>query len=323
MTDLRNSRILITGGAGFIGSTTTDLLLKEGVKEIIIIDNLVRGSRDNLKDALKSGKITFIEGDIRDQNLIETHMQGIDYCVHMAALRITQCAAEPRHALEVMFDSAFNIFELCVKHKIKKIVAASSASIYGTADTFPTNEGHHPYNNHTLYGAAKAANELMLRSFHDMYGLDYVAMRYFNVYGPRMDVHGKYTEVLIRWYRLIKEGKPPVIFGDGKQTMDFIYIEDIARANVLGLKSDATDMVFNIASGIETSLEELCFTVLEVMGSTLKPEYIPLPDERKRVEVMRRLADTQAAEKFIGFKTAMTLKDGLYKLVDWIKKQAE
>ncbi|MBF0542603.1 MAG: NAD-dependent epimerase/dehydratase family protein [Nitrospirae bacterium] len=321
MTDLFNSRILITGGAGFIGSTTADLLIKEGVSEIIIIDNLIRGSIENLQDALNSGKIKFVEGDIRDQVLIDSLMKGVDYCFHMAALRITQCAAEPRHALEIMFDSAFNIFELCVKYKIKRLVAASSASIYGTADSFPTLESHHPYNNHTLYGAGKVANELMLRSFHDMYGLDYAAMRYFNVYGPRMDVHGKYTEVLIRWYNLIKEGKPPLIFGDGKQTMDFIYIEDIARANVLALKSDSKDMAFNIASGVETSLEELCFTLLEVMGSGLKPEYIPLPEERKKVEVGRRLASTTLAERHIGFKFQMTLKEGLYKLVDWLDKQ--
>lgn len=331
MADLRDSRILITGGAGFIGSTTVDILLKDRPKEVIIIDNLIRGSISNLKDALKTGRVTFIEGDIRDQRLIDKTLDGVDYCIHMAALRITQCAAEPRHALEVMIDASFNIFELCVKYKIKRLVAASSASIYGTAEIFPTPESHHPYNNHTFYGAAKAENELMLRSFYDMYGLDYAAMRYFNVYGPRMDVYGRYTEVIIRWYHLIKEGKPPVIFGDGKQTMDFVYVEDAAMANLLALKSDATNehlnalqeppRVFNIASGVETSLEELCFTVLEVMGSPLKPQYIPLPDERKRVEVMRRLASISLAEQILGFKSQTTLKDGLHKLIEWIEKQ--
>ncbi len=321
MNDISGSRVLITGGAGFIGSFIADQLFEENVEEIVLIDNFIRGSRNNVAKALSLGRVKLVEGDIRDRGLLDSLFQDIDYCFHMAALRITQCAAEPREALEVMFDGTFNVAEACVKNEIKKIVVASSASIYGTADAFPTREDHPPYNNYTLYGAAKMANEGLFRSFYDMYALDYDAMRYFNVYGPRMDTHGKYTEVLIRWYHLIREGKQPLIYGDGKQTMDFVYVEDVARANMLALKSPVADQVFNVASGIETSLEELCWSLLEVMKSNLKPKYISLPYERKRVEVRRRLADVSKARDIIGFEAKVCLKEGLKKLVHWLDTQ--
>jgi UDP-glucose 4-epimerase len=323
MNDLKNTSILITGGAGFVGSYVVDQLLKEGVKEIVIIDNFIRGSEKNIEEALKFPHVSVIEGDIRDEQFLSKYFRGMDYCFHLAALRITHCAAEPREALDVMYKGTFNVLEACVQHHTKKLVFASSASIYGQADTFPTDENHHPYNNVTLYGAAKMANELMLRSFQHMHGLKYNALRYFNIYGPRMDIHGKYTEVFIRWYRLIKEGKEPLIFGDGKQTMDFIYIEEIARATILALKADVNNEVFNIAGGQETSLEELCYLLLEVMGSTLKPKYIPLPEERKKVEVIRRLANVSKAKKLIGFETRVSLKEGIKRLVEWLDKQEQ
>jgi len=319
--ELKDKRILITGGAGFVGSFIADQLLDEGVKEIVILDNFIRGTQQNIEKVMSSGKAKIVEGDIRDRKVLDEVFEGIDYCFHMAALRITHCASEPREALEVMYDGTFNVLEACVNKKVKKIVSASSASIYGQADDFPTKENHPPYNNQTLYGAAKAANELMLKSFFHMYGLPYNAPRYFNIYGPRMDIHGKYTEVLIRWYYLIKEGKQPLIFGDGKQTMDFIYVEDIARSNILALKSKSDNQVFNIASGIETSLEELCFLLLEAMGSDLKPKYMPLPEDRKKVEVQRRLADTSKAAELIDFKAQVNLKEGLVKLVHWLEKR--
>ena len=321
MNDLKNSRILITGGAGFVGSYIIDQLLTEGIKEIVVVDNFFRGSRDNLKTALKSPKVKIIEGDIREIKLLNKSFEGIDYCFHMAALRITHCASEPRQALEIMYDGTFNVLEACVNHKIKKLVLASSASIYGQAESFPTKEDHHPYNNFTLYGAAKMANELMCRSFNQMHGLPYNALRYFNIYGPRMDTFGKYTEVFIRWYHLIKEGKEPLIFGDGKQTMDFIYIEEIARASILALKADVSNEVFNIASGTETSLEQLCKLLLKVMHSNLEPKYVPIPDDRKKVEVLRRLADVTKAKKLIGFETKIKLEDGLEKLIHWLDQQ--
>lgn len=318
MNSLSGARVLITGGAGFIGSHITDQLLSEDVGEIILVDDLIRGSRENVAEALKSGKVKLIKGDIRDEVLLDDLFEKIDYCFHMAAFRINQCVAEPRAAFEVMFGGTFNVAEACLKHKIKKIVVASSASIYGTAEKFPTDERHHPYNNHTLYGAAKVANEGIFRSFYDMYGLAYNAMRYFNVYGPRMDIHGKYTEVLIRWYHLIKQGSQPLIFGDGKQSMDFISVEDVARANILALKAPVSDEAFNVACGVETNLHELCLLFLEVMNSPLKPKFVPLPEERKNVEVTRRLADISKAAALIGFRPRFNLRQGLQNLVQWL-----
>ena len=322
MEDLQGSRILITGGAGFVGSHIMDQLLVENISEVILLDNFVRGNEGNVRHALSSGKVKLIEGDIRDEKLLEHLVDGIDYCFHMAALRINHCVEEPKHAFEVMFAGTFNLTELCIKHNVKKLILASSASIYGGAECFPTNECHHPYNNRTLYGVAKTANEGMLRAFHDMSGLKYNALRFFNIYGPRMDTHGRYTEVLIRWYHLIKNHKRPVIYGDGKQTMDFIFVEDVARANVLALKADVNDEVYNIASGVETSLEALCYLLLEVMGSDIKPEHVPIPGQRKKVEVMRRLADTSKASEQIGFKSEVPLNIGLKKLCTWLDHQS-
>jgi len=319
LNELAGSRILITGGAGFIGSQIADQLIAgERVAEVILLDNLLRGSRRNVEHALRSGRVRLVEGDIRDRALLDGLFAGIDFVFHMAALRITRCAENPREALEVMFVGTFNVVESCVKHKIKKLVAASSASIYGTADTFPTREDHHPYNNRTLYGAAKLSNELVYRSFNDMYHLPYLAMRYFNVYGPRMDTEGRYTEVLVRWYGLIKKGQSPVIFGAGDQTMDFVYVEDVARANVLAMKSVASDQVLNVASERETSLRQLCDALLKAMGSTLRPTHVPLPAERKAVEVRRRLADASKARELIGFDAKVSLEEGLARLVHWL-----
>jgi UDP-glucose 4-epimerase len=233
---------------------------------------------------------------------------------HQAAIRITQCAEDPRLALEVLVDGTFDVIEAAHQVGVGKIVAASSASVLGMAEDFPTTERHHPYNNRTIYGAAKAFNEGLLRSFNDMYGLDYVALRYFNVYGPRMDVHGVYTEVLIRWMERIANGQPPLIFGDGSQTMDFVFSVDIARANLLAAQTDVTDTVFNVASGTETSLEDLARALLKVMGSDLAPEFGP---ERSVNPVARRLADTSAAEQQIGFRAEIDLEEGLRQLVEW------
>jgi nucleoside-diphosphate-sugar epimerase len=311
MTD---KRVLITGGAGLIGSHIADLLIREEGPEIVILDNFVRGRRENLAWAMAHGRVRIVEGDIRDRALLRETMEGVDTVFHQAAIRITQCAEEPRLALEVLVDGTFNVIEAAVEAKVRKVVAASSASVYGLADEFPTTEEHHPYHNRTLYGAAKVFNEGLLRSFAEMYGLNYVALRYFNVYGPRMDIYGAYTEVLIRWMDRIVEGRPPLILGNGSQTMDFVYVEDIARANVLASRATASDMVFNVASGCETSLNDLARSLLKVMGSDLEPEYGP---ERKVNAVSRRLADTSRAEKFLGFRAQVQLEDGLRRLVEW------
>src|SRR5215207_3097208 len=315
-------RVLVTGGAGLIGSHIVDLLMdgrEQGkYSEIVILDNFVRGRRENLAAAMARGSVTIIEGDLRDRTLLAKAMQGIDLLFHLAAIRITQCAEDPRLAVEVLGDGTFNVLEAAVQAKVKKVVASSSASVYGLAEEFPTTERHHPYNNRTIYGALKVFNEGLLRSFNDMYGLPFVALRYFNVYGPRMDIYGAYTEVLIRWMDRILEGKPPLIFGDGTQTMDFIYVKDIARANILAAESPISDEVFNIACSVETSLNDLAHALMKVMDVDMPLEYGP---ERKTNPVPRRLADTNSAREKIGFTAQIQLEAGLSELVDWWRTQ--
>lgn len=311
---ISGQRILVTGGAGTIGSTLVDQLVEKGAAEVVVLDNFVRGRRANLASAEESGRVIVVDGDIRDIALVRAVTEGIDLVFHQAAIRITQCADEPRLALEVLVDGTFNIVEAAAELGVGKLIAASSASVYGLATEFPTHEVHHPYANDTLYGASKVYNESLLRSYHAMKGLDYVALRYFNVYGPRMDVHGAYTEVLVRWMERIAAGEPPLIFGDGKQTMDFVCVPDIARANVLAAETDVTDAVFNIASGVETSLNDLAETLLRVMGSDLSIEYGP---ERAVNGVTRRLADTTSARQELGFSAEISLDEGLTQLVEW------
>lgn len=313
--DIDGAKILVTGGAGLIGSTTIDLLLrKHNPAQIVIIDDMVRGSLANIEQPLKDPRVRLVRGDICDVDTVKRVTDGMDAVIHLAALRITACAADPRRAMQVMCDGSFNVVDAAREAGVKKIVAASSASVYGLAETFPTREDHHPYNNQTWYGASKVMLEGLLRSYYSMYQLPYVAMRYFNVYGPRMDLHGKYTEVLIRWMDRIDAGQAPLILGDGKQTMDFVYIDDVARSNVLALLSDAEDEVFNVASGTETSLNDLAAALLKVMGSSLEPEYGP---ERAVNPVPRRLADTSKAQRLLSFKAQVSVEDGLARLVDW------
>jgi UDP-glucose 4-epimerase len=319
-SSLRGERVLVTGGAGTIGSHIVDQLVAAGANEIIVLDNLVRGRESNIAKALTSGSVELVRGDIRDRALVDRLVRGVDVVFHQAAIRITQCAEEPRLALEVLVDGTFNVLEAAAREGVRKVVAASSASVYGLAETFPTTEDHHPYDNDTLYGASKVFNEGLLRSFHAMYGLDYVALRYFNVYGPRMDIHGLYTEVLVRWMERIIAGEPPLIFGTGSHTMDFIYVEDIARANILAATCDATDDVFNIASGVETSLAELADKLLTVMGSDLSVEFGP---ERAVNKVSRRLADTSHARDVLGFEATVDVEQGLTGLVEWWRAEQD
>jgi UDP-glucose 4-epimerase len=318
--ELTGSRVLVTGGAGTIGSHVVDQLVAAGAAEIVVLDNLVRGRLANLDRALESGgdAVRVVEGDLRDVALVHELARGKDLVFHLAALRITQCAEQPRLALESLVDGTFTVLEAAVAAGVAKVVASSSASVYGMAEQFPTTERHHPYNNDTFYGAAKTFNEGMLRSFKAMYDLDSVALRYFNVYGPRMDIHGKYTEVLIRWMERLEAGQPPLILGDGTQTMDFVYVEDIARANVLGLASDVSDEVFNVASGTETSLNELAAALSRVMGKHATPEYGPA---RSVNPVPRRLASTEKAERMLGFRAQVPLEEGLRGMVEWWRSE--
>lgn len=311
-------KVFVTGGAGLIGSHIVDLLVEGQCAgtygDIVVYDNLTRGRLDNLDAAMSRGKVEVIEHDIRDVAALDTAIDGADLVFHLAALRITHCAEDPRLAMEVLGNGTFNVVDAACRAGTKMFVTSSTASIYGLAEQFPTTERHHPYNNRTLYGAIKVFNEGLLRSYNDMFGFDYVALRYFNVYGPRMDIYGKYTEVLIRWMERIIAGEPPIIFGDGTPTMDFVHAADIARANILAARAGVTDDVFNIASGTETSLNDLAAALCAAMGVNLEPVY---QAERSVNPVPRRLADISRARDVLGFEAEIGLEDGLRGLVEW------
>lgn len=315
---LRNARVLVTGGAGLIGSHIVDRLVTEPAAEVVVLDNFVRGRREHLEAAAAKGRVTVVEGDIRDRALVGELMQGIDVVFHQAAIRITQCAEEPDLAVDVLANGTLTVLEAAVAARVKKVVAASSASVYGMADRFPTEEHHHGYNNRTLYGAAKLFNEGMLRAFNEQYGLQYVALRYFNVFGARMDTCGAYTEVFIRWMEAIENGRPLVIFGDGTQTMDFVYVEDVARANVLAARAPVSDAVYNVGSGVEVSLRECAELLMQAMGATLPIEHAPV---RKVNPVPRRLSDPWRAQEELGFQALVPVEEGMRRLVGWWRSQ--
>lgn len=312
--ELTGARVLVTGGAGLVGSHIADLLVDEDVAEVVVIDNLSRGRPENLEHARARGRVRLLCDDIRDESAVHRAMDGIDAVFHEAAIRITRCAEYPREAVDVLVNGTFNVLEAAQQAGVKKVVAASSASVYGEPSYVPMDEGH-PFNNRTIYGAAKVADEQLLRSFNDMYKLPYAALRYFNIYGPRMDVYGVYTEVMIRWLDCIEGGEPPVIYGDGTQSMDFVYITDVAAANIAAMKSDISDDIFNVASGTETSLNDLATLMLELMGrADLVPEHRP---ERKVNPVRRRLAAVEKAEQLLGFRASVSMRQGLQGLIDW------
>lgn len=315
--------ILITGGAGLIGSTIADQLVdlgSNGPAEIRILDNFDRGRMENLAHAVANGPIVVMEGDIRDRELVARAMAGVDIVFHQAAIRITQCAEDPRLATDIMINGTYNIAEAAKDAGVSKIVAASSASVYGQADQLPTPETQHPYDNRTIYGAAKVFNEGLMRSFNDMYGLDYVMLRYFNVYGPRMDIHGVYTEVLIRWMERMEAGLAPIIMGDGNQTMDFVFSTDIARANILAAQSTVTDVALNVGTAVPTSLNDLARALAKVMDCDLEPEYQPA---RKVNAVEHRAADVSRARDLIGFEYSVSLDEGLRLLVEWWRAERQ
>jgi UDP-glucose 4-epimerase len=313
MNRLAGTCCLVTGGAGFVGSTIVDQLLAAGASEVRVVDNFVRGSRSNMAWALDHGGVNVIDGDIRDASLVNQATDGVDYVFHQAALRITRCAENPREAVQVLVDGTLNVLEAALRYKVKKVVAASSASVYGEPSYLPIDESH-PFNNRTMYGAAKIANEQMLRALHETSGLQYIALRPFNVYGPRMDVTGVYTEVLVRWLDAIETKKAPLIFGDGSQSMDFVYVEDVARANLLAAQSGVSDEVFNVGTGVQTSLNELCRLLLSLTGSSTQPEY---REARSVGNVQRRRAAVEKADRMLGFRTTVSLEQGLRELIRW------
>lgn len=317
MNQIADRRFLVTGGAGFIGSHIVDDLLERGAAEVRVLDNLVRGSLANLDQARRSGRVSIVEGDVRDSATVDELTNGVDYVFHQSALRITRCAEAPREAVDVLIGGTLNVLESAVRHGVKKIVAASSASVYGDPSYLPMDEAH-PFNNRTLYGAGKIANEQMLRAFNEQYGLSYIAFRYFNVYGPRMDLTGVYTEVLVRWLDAIEADTPPLIFGDGSQSMDFVYVKDVSRANIMAIESELSDEMFNVGTGQQTTLNELCAAVLEATGSKLKAEYRA---PRSVANVRSRKAGTEKAEKMLGFRSEVSLQEGLGEFIDWRSRQ--
>jgi UDP-glucose 4-epimerase len=312
---LEGSTVLITGGAGLIGSHIVDQLIDEGVEEIRVLDNFVRGRMENLESARRQHPVRVLHGDVRDKATIAAVIGGCDYVFHQAAIRITLCAEQPRECLDVLVTGTFNVFEAAAKAGVRKVVYASSASVYGAAEVFPTTERHHPHSNRTLYGAAKLMNEGIARHFFDMEGLPSVGLRYFNVYGPRMDMTGAYTEVFIRWLNCVEKGISPQIHGDGSATMDFVFVEDIARANIRAMMANRDDDVYNVASGTETSLLELWEAIQEATEAYhLSPEFHPA---RKVNPVPRRLADTRKAREELGFVAEVPLVEGIRRLVGW------
>ena len=312
MPELDNSRILVIGGAGFVGSHIVDQLLDQPVREIVVLDNFVRGTRENLKAAEADERVTVVDGSLTDTDLLAELMAGTDYVFHLAALWLYECVHEPRSAVEVNIVGTFNVIEAAQAAGVKKVVYSSSASVYGDALETPMTEDH-PFNNRTTYGATKIAGEQLFRAFHEQHGLDYVGMRYMNVYGPRMDYKGTYVSVIMKVLDKIEAGERPQIFGDGSQAYDFVHVSDVARANILALKGDATDVNLNVGTGIKTTIKELVDALLEITGSDIEPEYLP----QEQMFVTHRVGSTDLAEELTGFRAEIPYLDGLRSVVEW------
>ncbi len=318
--ELKGKRILVIGGAGLIGSHVVEELLQEDIKEVIVYDNFCRGTMENLHVALQDPRCRVFEvgGDILQTDILHAAMQGIDGVVHLAALWLLQCYEYPRAAFDVNIRGTFNVFEACVAHKIKRLVYSSSASVYGDAVAEPMTEDH-PYNNWTFYGATKIAGEHMLKALHKRYGLNGVGLRYMNVYGPRQDYRGTYIAVMMKILDNIDKGLPPVVYGDGSQAYDFIYVGDTARANVCALKSDVPFGFYNVGRGIKTSIKELTELILKITGSNLPIKYEPAG----QTFVTNRVGDPEGAARDLGFTWTVDLEEGLRRLVNWRKAHME
>ena len=316
MPELDDSKVLVVGGAGFVGSHIVDQLLAEPVREIVVLDNLVRGSRENLSSALRDERVKLLEGSIEDRELLREAMEGVDHVFLLSALWLYECVHEPRRAIEVNVVGTWNVIEAAQGAGVKKVVYSSSASVYGNALETPMTE-EHPFNNRTLYGATKIAGEQFLRAIHEQHGLDYVGLRYMNVYGPRMDYEGVYVSVIMKVLDRIDSGERPVIHGDGSQTFDFVHVSDVARANILALMSDATDVNLNIGTGVGTTIKAVVQSLLEARGSDIEPEYRP----GEEMFVTHRIGSTALAEELIGFRAAVPYEEGLRSVVEWRKAE--
>jgi len=309
---LEGARVLVIGGAGFIGSHIVDQLLHEPVAEIVVLDNLVRGTRQNLEEALQDERVRFVEGSIADRALLGSLMTGTDYVFHLAALWLYECVHEPRKAVDINVVGAWNVIEAAIEANVKRVVYSSSASVYGDAVFTPMTEDH-PFNNRTLYGATKIAGEQFYRAMNEQHGLDYVGLRYMNVYGPRMDYLGTYVSVIMKVLDRIDAGERPTVFGDGSQAYDFVHVSDVARANILALKSKATDSFYNVGTGVKTTINELTGRLLDLTASTVEIEYLP----QEQMFVTHRIGSTENAERDLGFRAAVSLDEGLSSVIDW------
>ncbi|MFA5136551.1 MAG: SDR family NAD(P)-dependent oxidoreductase [Patescibacteria group bacterium] len=314
--DIKNKRFLVIGGAGFIGSHVVDHLLKENVKKVIVFDNFSRGSEDNLKDAIMDKRLTIVKGDILHRDFLEKAMEGVDGVFHLAAVWLLHCHEFPETAFEVNIRGTFNVIMSAIKQKVSKVVFSSSASVYGNALELPMTEDH-PYNNETFYGATKIADEHMFKSLGKRYGLDWVGLRYMNVYGPRQDYHGAYTAVMHKIIDRLEEKKKPILYGDGSQQYDFVYEGDVARANICAMKSKATGKNYNVGTGIGTSLKELTQVIIDIYGAKSSIEYKPAG----LTFVTNRIGSTKIAEKDLGYIWKTVLKKGMKKLIEWRKEQ--
>jgi UDP-glucose 4-epimerase len=318
--NIQGARILVIGGAGLIGSHVVEELLKEDVKEVIVYDNFCRGTAENLAEALKDPRCRIYEvgGDILQTDILDFAMKGMDGVIHLAALWLLQCYEYPRAAFDVNIRGTFNVLEACVAHKIKRLVYSSSASVYGDSLTDVITEDH-PYNNWTFYGATKIAGEHMFKSFHKRYGLNGVGLRYMNVYGARQDYRGAYIAVMMKILDNLDKGLPPVVYGDGSQSYDFIYVSDVGRSNVCALKSEAPFGFYNVGRGVKTSIKELTEMILKIAGSDLQIQYEPAG----LTFVTNRVGDPVAAEKDLGFTWSVDLDEGLRRLVEWRRNNME
>jgi nucleoside-diphosphate-sugar epimerase len=314
--ELKDARIAVIGGAGFVGSHIVDALLAEPVREIVVLDNFVRGRRENLTGALADRRVRLVEGSILDRELLQSVVDGRDGVFHLAALWLHECVHEPRAALEVNVVGTFNVIEACRQAGTRKVVYSSSASVYGDAAFTPMTE-EHPFHNRTMYGATKIAGEQFFRAFYEQHRLDYVGLRYMNIYGPRMDDKGAYVSVIMKVLDRIALGERPVVHGDGSQAYDFIHASDVARANLLALQSDASDELFNVGCGVKTTINELVAMLLRLTGSTLVPEYRP----QEQMFVSHRVGSTQRASSQLGFTARVPLEEGLRSVVEWRRAQ--
>ena len=316
--NLKGSKVLVIGGAGFIGSYVVSELLKEDIAEVIVYDNFARGKKEYLLESLKDSRCRIfpIGGDIRDIDILNDAMKGVDYVFCLAAMWLLHCKDYPRTAFEVNIAGTFNVLEACVKNNIKKLVWSSSASVYGDAVEVPMTE-EHPFNNKNFYGASKIAGEAMATAFNDRYGLEVVGLRYMNVYGPHQDQTAAYTGVIPIMLNKIDANETPVINGDGSQAYDFIYVEDVARCNLEALKSDVKHGFYNVGTEIQTTIGELCNTILRLKKSELKVIYKPYSADDARSLVQNRIGSKVKAEKEIGFNYKYTLDEGLLKLIEW------